>query len=448
MSNGEFKVSESTQFKVNELIIVTKNDRLDVTSMFEELNIYDSLFMSVMSGRLLLKDSIGLSSKLLYDGSETLLIDIVKDPNSDVGRFKKSFRIYKQYDRTNNNMTSEMYTLAFVSDELVFSDQKRVNQAYENTYTEIVKKILSDYLQIPSNQSGGIYDETVGVRKIVVPNLRPLDAIEWCAKRSTDPKMSPNFLFFQNVTGYNFASLSNLLVNPVVLNIKFEPKNLMKKTPFDEICSARSLEVVNQVDAVERTRAGVNAGKFIGFDPVTRTIATKQISYDDHYRPMKHANPNPNLSVIENREKKKNIEMFDSKKTVAGFAYPQKYSNYIKKYDPSSIPKLDNVEDYLFQRRAILKNLTERRIRIVMPGNFQLSSGFNVQLDVSEFARNIKGDDNTDRTLSGKYIIVGTRHIIGFEKHETVIEVATTSTINEFIPVGPYIKETKELLEY
>ena len=36
--------------------------------------------------------------------------------------------------------------------------------------------------------------------------------------------------------------------------------------------------------------------------------------------------------------------------------------------------------------------------------------------------------DKVDETLSGKYIITGVRHIIRFDKHETVIEVATDST--------------------
>ena len=39
-----------------------------------------------------------------------------------------------------------------------------------------------------------------------------------------------------------------------------------------------------------------------------------------------------------------------------------------------------------------------------------------------------QGVEGVDETLSGKYIITGVRHIIRFDKHETVIEVATDST--------------------
>ena len=82
-----------------------------------------------------------------------------------------------------------------------------------------------------------------------------------------------------------------------------------------------------------------------------------------------------------------------------------------------------------------------------MPGNFQLSSGFNVNVSAPNFSKKTKGDDNEDTSLSGSYIIVASRHIIGYEKHETIIEVATTSTNSEFITQSNS-QQTQEMLEY
>lgn len=442
-----FELNKSTQFRINELVVVTKSGNIDITTIYEELNIFDSLFMPVMSGSVLVRDSIGLSGKLFFDGSESLLIDITKDPNSDIANFKKAFRIYKQSDRSNETQNSELYTLRFVSDELIYSDQQRINQSYENIYSEIIKKILLDYLKVPDNQLGGVYDSTVGLKKLVVPNLRPLEAIEWCAKRATDTQSSANYMFYQNITGYNFASLSNLLVKPEILNVKFEPKNLSDGNAFTEVSSARSLEVITQSDNIEKTRSGVNASKFIGFDPITRTIAAKNISYTDHFNTMKHANENPNISVIQNREGTTNDQTFDAKKSVSFFSAARQFSNYIKKYEPESLSKDDNLEQYKAQRTAIINNLMAKRVKLTMPGNFQLSSGFNITLEAPTFGKKEKGDSNEDTSLTGKYIIVGTRHIIGYEKHETIIEVATTSSSVDFVPVSNP-KQNQELLDY
>jgi hypothetical protein len=442
-----FSVKKSTQFKINELVIMTKAGPIDVAGIFEELNLFDSILMPVTSGSILIRDSVGLSGKLLFDGSESILIDIAKDAKSDIATFKKAFRIYKQSGRKAEGLNNELFVLNFVSDELIFSDQQRINQSFEGTYSKVVEKVLVDYLRVPNNQIGGVFEPTTGIRKLVIPNLKPLDAIEWCAKRSVDQNQAPNYMFFQNLVGFNFVSLSKLLTQPDLLDIKFEPKNQSKGSALSEISMARALEVVAQTDMIEKTRSGVNAGQFIGFDPLTRTTAKKQIGFADVFNSMKHANENPNQSVVTNRAGVSATEAYDSKKSMANMDAAKQLSNYIKKMDPTSISKIDNIENWLFQRKAIINNLMNKRVKLAMPGNFQLTSGFNINLEASTFGKKEKGGDNDDPSLSGKYIIVASRHIIGYDKHETIIEVATTSTNNDFIPVSNP-QQTEQLLNY
>jgi hypothetical protein len=442
-----FSVKKSTQFKINELVIMTKAGPIDVSQIFEELNLFDSILMPVTSGNILIRDSVGLSGKLLFDGSESILIDIAKDAKSDIATFKKAFRIYKQSGRKAEGLNTELFVLNFVSDELIFSDQQRINQSFEGTYSKVVEKVLVDYLRVPNNQIGGIFEPTTGIRKLVIPNLKPLDAIEWCAKRSVDQNQAPNYMFFQNLVGFNFVSLSNLLTQPDLLDIKFEPKNQSGGSALSEISMARALEVVAQTDMIEKTRSGVNAGQFIGFDPLTRTTAKKQIGFADVFNSMKHANVNPNQSVVTNRAGVSATEAYDSKQSMAVMDAAKQLSNYIKKMDPTSISKIDNIENWLFQRKAIINNLMNKRVKLAMPGNFQLTSGFNINLEASTFGKKEKGGDNDDPSLSGKYIIVASRHIIGYDKHETIIEVATTSTNNDFIPVSNP-QQTEQLLNY
>ena len=438
--------TKSTSFEIKELAIVTKAGKVDIRNIYGELNIFDSVLVPVMSGNILIQDSIGLSNKLVFDGSEVILIDIGKSAKFPIARFKKAFRIYKQSDRKNQNLTTQAYVLHFVSDELMYSDQQKINQSFEGTYSDIVKKILMNNLKVQSDNLGGIYENSNGIKKVVIPNLRPIEAIQWCTKRSIDIKNSPNFMFYENITGYNYATLSTLLTQKQVLDIFFSLKNT-GANPTDEMKSARAMEVVEQTDELKRTRDGVNAGKFIGFDPMTGVVTNKNISFADVFADMDHANKNPNISIIQNRDGATNIKSFDSKKMLNVFGLAKQESKYIKNNDPTSLSKEENYETFMFQRAALIGNLMSRRLKVAMPGNFQLSSGFNVYVNAPNFSQNAKGINNKDQSLSGKYLILASRNIIGYDKHETVIEVATTSTEIPFIPASA-LTQMQELLNY
>jgi hypothetical protein len=429
---SELTVTNPIQFYLKEVAIVTKSgDKIDIQKIFDEINIFDSLFLPVVNGTMLITDAVGLSNKLSFDGSETLLLEITKDKDSDVATYKKAFRIYKQTDRANSNQSSESYILHFVSDELMFSDQQRVTQSYTGKYSDIVASIMFDYLQVPASQLGGILADSSGIKKVVIPNLRPLEAIEWCSKRSVDNFSSPNYVFFQNVSGYNFVGLSELLTMPEILDVRLQAKNIDGQDKFSELSGARSYEVVAQNDSMEKTRSGINAGKFIGFDPMTRIVQTRGISFLDVYTSMKHGNKMPNVSDMKNKAGQSNMEAFDSKKTLSMFGTGRKYSEYIKANDPESLTYIEPYEDLVFQRKSIFKNLMSKRLKFVMPGNFQLSSGYNVDVKIPELAIKEDGVESDDLSLNGKHLIVASRHIISFDKHETIIEVASTSTNRE-----------------
>lgn len=447
-------ITQSTEFKINELSIVTKGGKLDIQNIFDELSIFDSILQPCMSGTILITDAIGLSSKLFFDGSEFLLVDIGKDEDGDKAlRLKKSFRIYKQSNRKNINQSSEMFVLHFVADEFVFSEQQTLNQAFQGTYAEIAVKILTEKLKVGITNMYGTFDQSYGMKEFVVPNLTPIEAIEWLAKRSLNSKYVPDFMFFQNKLGYNFASLSTLMSAPHLFEVNFDPKNLTDSTA-NEFTGARDVKIITQYDLINSTQSGVNAGQFIGFDPITRKVETKNMSFGDVQGKMDSGNRTNNISYFKNRNNEDSLSAFGSRKSVYNFSEAQKHSEYIKKKDPQSVNTLDDTHNYVFQRKAILVNLLQQRVRVTLPGNFAVSSGFNLFLKIPSRAVHdeggyCSGGDNFDRTVYGKYIIVGTRHIIKYDKHETIVEVATNSADKPYTATdNPQFKEAVDYGDY
>ena len=145
-------LTQSTQFKIKELTLITKLGPVNLANMYQEINVYDSMFMPCIKGDILINDSVGLAGKLLIDGSEFVVIKIGKDEESNQTYIDKTFRVVKISNRQNTKQTSEMFILHFVSEEMVFSMQQKINQSYNTTYSDVVEKVLVNQLKVPKNK--------------------------------------------------------------------------------------------------------------------------------------------------------------------------------------------------------------------------------------------------------------------------------------------------------
>ena len=146
------------------------------------------------------------------------------------------------------------------------------------------------------------------------------------------------------------------------------------------------------------------------------------------YDSGEHANRNPNVSLIKNRGGLFQTQMYDSRIVTYPFFGNRKNSDFIKENDPTSVSLNEDTENYKFQREAIFQNLFSKRVKLVLPGNFKLSSGFCIDLDVPKRSVLVDGENPFDSSLYGKYLIVATRHIIRPNMHEVVIEAVTDSS--------------------
>lgn len=419
---SDSNVINTAQFKIKKLAIVSKLKPIDISGLFEELNIYDSVFASCITGNILIKDSIGLSNKLAFDGSEVLVVEMGKTDTA--GLFTKSFRIYKQSERKSVGLTSEVYLLHFVSDEFILSQQMRVCESFRETYSKVVERILKDYLGVRTDMVG-YFEESEGIRNVLIPNKTPFDAIKFCSRRALNNKKSPTFLFFENKIGYNFVTLSSMLASKPVHDINFQIKNLADDRK--ELMGAIKYEIISQFDLNKSIKSGLFAGTFIGFDFTTKSIAVKTTNYNTLYEKNEHGNKTPNIGVIENKFGVRNTEMYDSRVVVFPMDAFGSESNFIKERDPLSIDAADDTYNYKIQRRASIRNILNQRVKVLMPGNFDLTSGLTANLLFPTMSEKDRVIDDVDYSLSGKYLIVASRHIITHQKHETIIEVATDS---------------------
>jgi len=429
-------IRQTTQFKIEKLELIINDNNLALDGLFSEINLFDNLFMPCVSGNILIIDALGLSDRLKLNGREKIRVVISKD-GGDALQYDKEFVIYSLTDKKNLNMSSVTYILNFVSEEYVYSLQQKISQTYINDpYHVIAFKILNDYLQVPNSSPAngragiGIFYPSEGVQDLIFPTITPFDAINFVSQKAVSQRNStPDFLFFETAQlGYNFVPLSYLIEEQSVLfNINFKPKNIGNAASdnFDEFLGARDLKVLSQFSVLESVKDGVYSGKFIGFDTLTKTtkITTIKNTADAMFKRNKGSFTGLALDA-ESKDGQFYSEMDESRIVSYPFSLPRTTVEYIKNNDPQAYTMIDNSQDYVFQRKAIFSNLMQRRIQLVMPGNFGLFSSRLINLRVPKFSAAI-GDEPLDKSLSGKYIITGTRHIIKPDRHETIIEVST-----------------------
>lgn len=436
---SEFNLLQPTDFRINNLSLVTKAGKISLQDVYEEINIHESMLAPCISGSIVINDAIGLSSKLLLDGTEILLIDI--DKGDGLFRMKRAFRVYRQTDRRVINQTSESYVLRFASEEIILSEQQLLTECYKGTYTDITKKILTNKLKVAPQNLSGKFERSYGVNDLIIPHLKPFDALNWCAKRAVDSKGQPSFMFFENVEGYNFTTLSNIMKSPAIFNVNFDIKNLPGDNMKEELVGARDMEVMTQFDFIKSTQAGVYAGTFVGIDPLTRQIKVETKTIDNVYGTTNHANKNPLLPVETNKFGKTNYQMTDSRVVYYLTTGLRPRSSFIKENEPESLQVDDTPQKFAYARKALMQNFVSQRIKLVLPGNFTVSPGRTLNLEVPTRSINVKGDNNYDSTLKGKYAILSTRHIIRFNMFETIAEVVTDSSEK------PVIRSNRQLAQ-
>lgn len=441
-------VIQSTQVRIDSITLKSPYaSNIPLTSHFQELNLYDNIFSPCRTASLVVADSVGLMNKLVLNGSETIEIKISKDENYNTEEYK--FRIYSVSHRESVNQTSEVFVINLISEEYILSLQKKLNRSFSGiTHTQMVALILTEYLGVSSSELGdnrlkkiGIFTESRGNKKEIIPNLNPIDAIQWIAKRSVNKYSMPNYLFFENTFGYNFADLTSLRNLPTVRNINEEVKNISDsaESMSQEIRGLRKLKINSQFNIIDTIESGIYAGTFLGLDPVTKSYKKITSDFLDTYKTsLKGFQGIPNIPMIQDDERKYVMENFNSRITM----YPSELERGRSKYITTRIGQQEdndstiryNSEDVILQREGLFKMFLNKKITGAIPGDFRISSGLNIGL-YGQKRTVVDGDNNIDTTKYGKYTVISSRQIISINKHETIFEAATddmTSKLGDF----------------
>ena len=177
------------------------------------------------------------------------------------------------------------YRLHFCSTDLLNNDRIRISKSYTDTYSNIIKDILTKILKVRKN----IWlEETQGVHKVIIPNMHPFDAINHIKKIAIGTKWINNYNFYETTKGYRFKTLHIQTAKEVIavdsgaldhqMNYTV-PLGKMSGGYLTDMATVLDHKFLRIGDTYTAIRQGMLASKSIEHDSYHKTFRIKGASY-------------------------------------------------------------------------------------------------------------------------------------------------------------------------
>lgn len=410
-------ILNASDYKIKSFMLYTSDGQaVDLTNLIIELNIYEDLFSSTMSGEVLLSDALDMMSIFAVHGNEYLKLSIDK-PSLD-HPIEKTFRVYSIKNRTYGTSQTLNYVINFCSEENILSSSLKISKSYKGKrISEMVYDIATNYLLIDPSRL--VVEDTEGAFDIIIPNMDPLQAINWLATRAYAQNKSV-YMFFENRDGFNFVSYETLAGYPTYTkyfkSAKFGDDNLKNAKIFTY------LNAVEDFNIMKGIRYGSYSSSVIRYDIINRQFqSTLYNAYDFKSKLL-------NKELLVNRATNR-----------LGFNLYDSYLNSIKYVitndaDPYVNPM--SFELWLGPTIAKMGQITNFKMVGTLPGDVMLKVGATIDVEIPNMVSQGQSYE-INEYRSGKYLISAVNHKFmapTFGKaYNTTIEFMTDS-VNTAIP--------------
>ena len=439
---------QAGNYSIKQLVIIGEKTSVNLSAMFTEINIFESIYSASLTGWVTVNDALNLisgSNSLPIMGNEVIIIEVSvgEHVSQQSNILKKTVapkikniifvgRVIDVKNRTLINERSQSYEIHFVSEEFVLDRNIRISKSFTNrTVDYIVEKVFSEF-GIPDTYE---FEQTVRIANVVIPNWTPLKTINWLASRAiSETYNAPTFFFFQTL--YNdgptsgdrlsytksrhikttsnkfwFLSLDDMLAYDARKKIYFRPGNVSIDTPDleYEYANAYNYEVVNSFNTLTNNVNGLYNSTLISHDITTKTWKKTVFNYDDGFDKIK-------LNHLETNK------MFPGVIDSKGNRFNSKnYKESLIIYNPTGTLENPNYTENISSIRSHrLASLDLFRIRITLPGDCTLESGDIVYFDLP--SPEPGGENKMDEYYKGNLLITHIRHTITKVQYSITLE--------------------------
>ena len=426
--------------------------------MCKQFQYYEDIMWPSYAATMVIEDSAeNIISNMPIQGFEKVVVevdDLTETSGTNKGRYKYEFRVWNISNRINVSRR-QVYTLSLLSREGLRNEGIVVNKKLSGTTSGIAKKILDEYLQVPSTDMD---IEASTTNMVILPTKKsPYTVIKSLLPKTISEKISKNietannsdeasdtksdvsdpeaskgtgtagYLFFQTNRGFVFRSIDSLIStdkdkfngNPVVGDpFYWQPAKL------NDPSLNRIQEIVfgQEFDMIKKLREGHFSSVICSFNINTLTYKEQKYSLANTWNDMAHLGSQTILP-------KGQRELSE---------YPTRVMSTIldnEVWNPD--PKIASVDDggdgshpyqdlqmhYLSQGLARAGLLFNQQLTISLTGHLELCAGDKIEIKIPDQSAEVAKETAYDPEHSGTYLIKQVNHQFNMGDSRTVYTV-------------------------
>ena len=426
----------SKTYKFESILLQSERLNVDVElrEVVQDVEIFEHLQKPYMTGFIFLVDNENMFQEADIIGGERITITL-KSLRPDTESISNTFYISKilNTDKINDNI--QTVSIHLIEDIGYVANALNVNRYYSGKATKVLRNIASEFLdrELLSSES----DKQK--MNVIVPNLNPIEAMDWIRSRITNRDGYPFYLYSTLVGNeLQLNDLGTLLQQPVI-NSDVTYKYSSKETKSDDQDIKRrtifSHEFIGATEDLYKViRKGLIGSKYEYID----TIEDKQKHFDfdvlkDFLLPAVDTGAiqanQPNFSFSdEYKVKGKSLNKIPSRtitqvggsgayREVESGAYPLTYRETIDEAE-YKLEIISRAMDNMIKKNP-LSMLTDGIDFLDGDKHHTIGNNIRVAFEASKPDRD--GEKSIDAKKSGDYLIFATRHMFKQERYDVAL---------------------------
>ena len=426
--------------------------------MCKQFQYFEDIMWPSYAATMVIEDNAeNVISTMPIQGFERVIVevdDLTETSGDNKGRYTYDFRIWNISNRVGSER-KQTYTLGLLSYEGLINEGSVVNKVLEGNASNLVKKILDEYLKVPQN----LMDvETSATNIKVLPTKKsPFTVIKSFLHKTISEKIAnkvdsseeessntssdvsdsetktgsgtAGYLFFQTNKGFVFRSIDSLVSTS---KDEFNGNPVVNKEPFfwqpakgvnPSLNRIQEIIFGQEFDIIKKLREGHFSSIMCAIDINTLTYTETKYSLTNTWDEMAHLGSQTKLPLGQRELSKYPTRIMSTILDNEVWNPDPKIASSENGGDGSH-PYQDYQLNYLSQGLARAGILFNQQLTISLTGHLELCAGDKIEIRIPEQASEaVKGEIAYDPEHSGTYMIKQVNHQFNMSDSRTVYTV-------------------------